>query len=109
MTFNDYVRVDDDVETDEAMTETDIIAELLPYSTVLEGAEEEEDDAKEITIVNPLCSLAEAKKFMHEIRRFFEYSTATKDSDFSNLNKLEFSLSDNFCQKQTSITDFFKI
>ena len=108
MTFNDYVRVDDDVETDEAMTETDIIAELLPDSAVIEGAEEEEDDAEEIAVKNPVCSLAEAKKFMHKIRRFFESSTATKDGDFSNLNKLEFSLPDYFCQKKTSITDFFK-
>ena len=85
------------------MTETDIIAELLPDSAVIEGAEE--DDAEEIAVKNLVCSLAEAKKFMHEIRRFFESSTATKDGDFSNLNKLEFFLPDYFCQKKTSITE----
>ena len=62
------------------MKETDIIAELLPDSTVNEGAEEEEDDAEESSVKNPVCSLAKAKKFNRERQRFFESSAATKDT-----------------------------
>ena len=46
-----------------------------------------------------ICSLVEAENFklfyarvLHRIHHFFESSAITKDSDFSNLNKLEFSL-----------------
>ena len=46
--------MDDDVQTDKAMTETYVFEELLPDCALIEGAVEEEDDA----VKNPFCSLA---------------------------------------------------
>ena len=68
----------------------------------------EDDDVQIVEEQTKVCSLAEARPFMHELRRFFESFTKTTDSDFSHINKLEFSLTKNVCQKQSSITDYLR-
>ena len=77
MTFDDYVSVDQDVQTHEEITESDIIAEL--QSGPMELEEEEEDDVEIVEEQTKVCSFAEAKSFMHELRRYFESSTKTTD------------------------------
>ena len=108
MTFDDYVSVDQDVQTHEEITESDIIAELQSGPMELEEEEEEEDDVEIVEEQTKVCSFAEAKSFMHELRRYFESSTKTTDSDFSSINKLEFALTKNVCQKQSSITEYLR-
>ena len=82
MTFDDYVSVDQDVQTHEEITESDIIAELQSGPMELEEEEEEEEEEDDVEIVEEqtkVCSFAEAKSFMHELRRYFESSTKTTD------------------------------
>ena len=47
MTFEDYVRVDDDVQAHEEITEMDIMAELQSGSVNNEQVEEEEEEEEE--------------------------------------------------------------
>ena len=60
MTFKDYVGVDDAVQTDEALSESDILAELR--STDVDEVEEDEvDEADGVEPEEQICSLADAK------------------------------------------------
>ena len=105
MTFDDYVRVDDELQAHEDLTEADIVAELQSDS-VVNAIEEEEEEEEENAEVVQICSHAEAKRHLHELRKFFEASSRTSDLDFSNINKLELSLLKNVTQRQTSIQDY---
>ena len=70
------------------MTEDSIRAELS--STRVEEVEEEDteldDEAMEKT---PVCSQMDAKKYLVELRRYFESCKVTKDSDFSAISQLD--------------------
>ena len=54
-----------------------------------------------------ICSLADAKSYLQEVRRFFESRQQTTDIDFTSICKLETSLYKNFRTKQTTIGGFF--
>ena len=73
------------------LTEADIVAELRSDS-VANGVEEEEEEEEENAEIVKICSHTEAKRHLHELRKFFEASSRTSDSDFFNINKLELSL-----------------
>ena len=104
MTFEDYVGVDDAVQTDEALTESDILAELRSTDV---DEEEEEDNPDDLEPEERICSLADAKMYLQEVRRFFESRQQTTDIDFTSICKLESALIKNIATKQTTIGDFF--
>ena len=98
--------VDEDVQKDKNVTELDVVANVLSSATNAE--EEEEEEATESKMTKEICSLTEAKQFIHELKRFFESNSRTTDSDFSHIHKIEQALSQNMCQRQSSIQDFFR-
>ena len=105
LTFDDYISIDDNLLSSEELTEADILAELV-QSDVDEDAEVEEDDPAE---EEPnICSLNEAKKYLQEVRRYFESRSFTSDFDFFSINKLESALLKNVPLRQPSIADFVK-
>ena len=110
MTFEDYVRVDDDVQAHEEITEMDIMAELQSGSVNNEQVEEEEEEEEENVAAENVrvCSHSEARQYVHELRRFFEASAKTTDSDFLMISKLELTLMTNLSQRHMSINDFFR-
>ena len=66
MTFKDYVGIDDAVQMNEALTESDILAGLQSTNVEADDMEPEEQ----------ICSLADAKS-LQEVRRFFESQQQT--------------------------------
>ena len=105
LSFDDYVNVDNNLETSETVTEESILAEL---TTLTGEEEEEEEDAENETVsVPPVCSFADAKKYIEEIRRFFESSDRTHDSEFSAISQLDNALFRNVQYRQSVISDFF--
>ena len=74
------------------MTETDIIADLQ-FTASNDGKraveEEDEDDEtldKQCADNIPISSLSDAKRYVFELRRFFESRDHTTDKDFLNIN-----------------------
>ena len=105
------MRVDDDVQAHEEITEMDIMAELQSGSVNNEQVEEEEEEEEEENVAAEnvrVCSHSEARQYVHELRRFFEASAKTTDSDFLMISKLELTLMTNLSQRQMSINDFFR-
>ena len=56
----------------------------------------------------PICSLADAKKHLEEIRRYFESCAHTTDSDFSAINHLDSAFTKAAGKKQSVIADYFQ-
>ena len=109
MSFEDYVRVDENVLSHEELSEADIVAELISDPTTQEEDEEEEEEEEVAqTESNPICSWTDARHYVNELRRFFEASGKTTDNDFFTLNSLDATLLKNVCQRQSSITDYFR-
>ena len=65
MTFEDYVNVDSNVQTDEELTETEILEELQRGPMEEEEEEEEAEEASAIEL--NVCSLADAKNHLQEV------------------------------------------
>ena len=106
MTFDDFVNADSDLATDEVLTEADIIASLRPNQQTSQ-IEEEEEEEEETHLENPVCSLADAKAHLQEVRRYLETCSHTSDFDFRSISVLESFLLQSIAQKQKSILDFF--
>ena len=71
--------------------------------------DEEEGEGKLTTEVETnvdICSFSDAKRYIHELRHYFESSAKTTDANFSLINKLGQTLSKNLSQKQPSIMNF---
>ena len=102
LTFEDYVSVDDCLETSEALTEATIISELTSEPDPVEEDEEEEEET-----VEEICSLSDAKKKLQEIRHYFFSCQSTSDADFSSLHHLESTLCNLTVTRQSYINDFF--
>ena len=108
MTFEDYVNVDNDLATDEVLTEEAILSSLRPQAAATQNEEEEDDEDEEgATTEKSVCSLADAKAYLQEIRRFLESREHTTDFDFRTVSSLESSLLQNIAYRQKSIHDFF--
>ena len=108
MTFEDYVNIDSNVQTDEEMTETEIVAELQRGLMPDLEAGEEEEKVEEVSAIEPnVCSLVDAKHHLQEVRRYLEFCSFTSDVEFSIMSQLETSLMINVSQRQPSIRDFF--
>ena len=62
--------------------------------------EEDEEEGKgklttEVETNVDICSFSDPKRYIHELRRYFESSAKTTDTDVSLINKLEQILSKN--------------
>ena len=84
----------------------------LPRSNDGVSTAEEEEEEEEIMDEDgadniPILSLSDAKRYMFELRRFFESRDHTTDKDFMNINQLEQSLTNSGCNKQSVISDYF--
>ena len=109
MTFEDYVNVDNDVQAHEELTEEDILASLQSTEIPFDEEEEDEDDNDGSHFIeNRVCAATDAKHYLTELRRFFEYRAITSDVEFSSIAKLESSLLKNVNNNQTSIQDYFQ-
>ena len=108
MTFEDYINVDSDLATEEVLTEDELFASLRTTPQTTQGKEEEEEEEdEENQTENPVCSLADAKVHLQEVRRYLETCSHTSEIDFRSISALESSLLQTFAQKQKSIRDFF--
>ena len=81
---------------------------LLLVATTMVDASKRVKDRKRLLILCCANMSGSDKVKLLVIGKSEKPSAASKDSDVTNLKKLEFSSSDNFCQKQTVITDFLK-
>ena len=96
--------------TNETVTEETIRNELLEEARGQEEEEDEEgDNEEEPQLAKPVCSSADAKTYLEEIRRYFESRTATEDDDFSAISRLDNSLFKTVKLRQCSIDDFFPV
>ena len=57
-----------------------------------EVEEDEVDEADDLEPEEQICSLADAKSYLQEVRRFFESRQQITDMDFTSISKLETSL-----------------
>ena len=76
-----------------------------------EGEEEGEvdsEDNQETRELAPICTIADAKKHLEEIRRYLESCAHTTDSDFSAINHLDSAFSKAAGKKQSVIEDYFQ-
>ena len=105
LSLEDYMDVDQNLVTSETVTEESIRDDLLAAASGQEEEEEDGDDEPEST--KPVCSSADAKHYLEEIRRFFESRAMTDDDDFSAINRLDNSLFKNSKLRQCTISDFF--
>ena len=72
MTFEDYIDVDANLETHAEMTEADLLSEIRPGGTEEEEEEEELNEDADVGVPEArICSLADARNHLQEVRQFF--------------------------------------
>ena len=70
MTFDDYINIDSEVQTDAEVTEEEILAEITPAA--MTEVEEEDENEEDTDKVCGICSLADAKGHPQEVRLFLQ-------------------------------------
>ncbi|PSN41431.1 hypothetical protein C0J52_22653 [Blattella germanica] len=116
VTFEEYVKLDENVEVCGEISDKDILAEVLNNNgggnSSGEGEEEEEEEEEEELVEGdemPIPSSSEALRHLHEFRRYVEGQDNVSGVVFESLNVLEkfASLKRLNSAKQTDISSFF--
>ncbi|XP_051162415.1 tigger transposable element-derived protein 6-like [Leptopilina boulardi] len=104
-TFEDFVRVDDNVIVAGELTEDDIIANLTMANN---SAEEDDEENENLTVTEkPVPNKQETLKALETVHRFLEFSSSVDKSLFDKIYALEKEVENINIKKQTKITDLF--
>ncbi|XP_043475654.1 tigger transposable element-derived protein 6-like [Leptopilina heterotoma] len=103
ITFEDFVRVDDNMPIAEELTDDDIIANCNNNFDDDDCEEVENSTIAEVSIPKQ----QEVLSALETIHRFFEFSTNINESVFDKIYELEHHVKNCTTKKQTVITDFF--
>ncbi|KAH0549828.1 hypothetical protein KQX54_014727, partial [Cotesia glomerata] len=105
-TFEDFIRIDDDVATAGEFTEDEIIQNCVTEGNV---SEDEADQSQVLDIeVEKIPRNKEALKALETLHKFFEYSAVVDRTVFDKIYDLEKCTQNIKLETQKKLTDFFK-